>query len=108
MDKVRNYALTNFKNGKDIMPLFTDMKDPMPSFKNKHKTKTISEEDKKDSVEVDIYQEKIKMYVSREHTVSKNVEKAYGLMWGQCSAALQVRIEGCNNFKNKSNEKDAL
>ena len=75
IEKVLNYAISNFKDGGDIAPLLQDLIDPLPEFERKRKPKSLSDEQKKDTVNVDINKERVKIYVSREMNLTRNVEK---------------------------------
>ena len=44
-------------------------------------------------VEMDIYKENIKVYVSRQNRYQENKEKMYSVIWGQCSSSLQSKIQ---------------
>ena len=58
MEKTGTYVLSNLKDGGDIMPLFRNLEDPTTSFEKKRKPKALTEEQKKDPVNADIYKEK--------------------------------------------------
>ena len=75
MEKTGTYVLSNLKDGGDIMPLFRNLEDPTTSFEKKRKPNALTEEQKKDRVNSDIYKEKIKAYVLRECELTRNMEK---------------------------------
>ena len=108
VDKVGNYAYSNVKNGGDLIPLFKDMADPKQEFDDKRKPQKLSEDKMKDSLEVDIYKEEIKIYVTSKSILSRNLEKTYGIIWGQCSSALQSKVKSITSYNIKSTELDAL
>ena len=66
-DKVMNYVISNY--------------DPIKAMESKHKPKSL--EDATDQIEKDIQREKIKKFVSREYVLRSNMEKLYGILWGQ-------------------------
>ena len=37
-----------------------------------------------------------------------NIEKLYGLLWGQCSSALQATIKGTSEYEDKSDDFDTI
>ena len=41
-----------------------------------------------DDADVEIYKEEINQFVQRKMNLQRNMEKTYGLVWGQCSTAL--------------------
>jgi hypothetical protein len=65
MDKAENYVLTNSKDGGDVISLFHSMEVPKDSFNADHRPIELIEDEKLDSVNIDIYKEKIKLYVEK-------------------------------------------
>lgn len=63
VDQAVNYALSTIKDGGDIMTIFTNLEDPLPAFRASCKPEQLSDEEKNDPIEVDIYKDKIKMFV---------------------------------------------
>ena len=59
-------------------------------------------------IEKEIQKEKIKEYVGRETNIRRNTEKAFVVVWGQCSAALHSYIKGLINYEEKSTNFDIL
>lgn len=57
---------------------------------------------------MDIYKEKIKLFVSRDRNLKRNLQRVYGVLWGQCSTDLQAKIKGPSLFQEKSGLIDAL
>ena len=108
MEKVGTYVLSNLKDGGDVMPLFRRLENPTTSFDKKRKPKSLTDEQKQDPVNVDIYKEQIKIYVSRQCSLTRNTEKCYGIIWGQCSAGLHARIKGHVNYEDKSIDLDVV
>ena len=102
MDKVGNYVLSNLKDGGDIMVLFRKMENPITTFETKYLPAELSDNDKKSQVKQDIYRERIKAYVTREVNMTRNVEKCFGIIWGQCSAGLHARIKGIPEYEEES------
>ena len=91
LEKASTYAISNFKDGGDLKPLFRKMTDPSKSFKEKKKPTAPEPEDENapiDPVDLDIYREQIKLYVARESNLRRNMEKTFGIIWGQCSNSL--------------------
>ena len=73
---------------------------------SKHRPKSL--EDFADHIEKDIQRERIKQFVSREYVLRSNMEKLYGLLWGQCSSVLQATIKGINEYEDKSDDVDSI
>ena len=108
IEKALNYAISNYKDGGDIAPLLQDLVDPLPEFERKRKPKSLTDEQKKDTVNLDIYKERVKIYVSREMNLTRNIEKMYGVLWGQCSSALQAKIKGSTAYSVESRDLNTL
>jgi len=89
-----------------MKPIFKKLQDPIKAMESKHRPKSL--EDPADQIEKDIQRERIKQFVSREYVLRSNMEKLYGLLWGQCSSALQATIKGINEYEDKSDDFDPI
>ena len=105
-DKIMNYVISNYKNGGDMKPIFKKLEYPIKAMESKHKPKSL--DDTGDQIEKDIQRERIKKFVSREYILRSNMEKLYGLLWGQRSSALQATIKGRSEYEDKSDDFDAI
>ena len=61
-----------------------------------------------DEVDVDLYKEEVKQFVQHKMNLRRNIEKSYGLIWGQCSAGLKQYIKGLADYESKSIKFDAV
>ena len=105
IDKVANHVVSNFKDGGDIQPLFVDLIDPTTEFQTKNKPvkpESGQDEDDPDAVDQEIYKEEVKQFVQRKMNLRRNLEKSYGIIWGQCSAGLQAYIKGTSAYATMS------
>ena len=71
----------------------------------KHKpTELLKREDDEpvDDVDIEIYKEEIKQFVQRKMNLQRNMEKSYGLVWGQCFTALQSFVKDVSGFEERS------
>ena len=100
MEKVGTYVLSNLEDGGDVMPLFRRLEDPTISFDKKRKPKSLTDEQKQDPVNVDIYKEQIKIYVSRQCSLRRNTES--GMVSYGVSAALASTQESRNTSTTKT------
>ena len=91
-----------------MIPLFKQTKDTLDSFQKKRKPSNLPDDKKDDNLEKDIYKEKVKLYVSGISLLSRNQEKVFGIIWGQCSAALQSKIKSLADYNIKSSEINPL
>ena len=105
VEKVYGYVLSNFKDGGDMKAVFKDFKDPLVALQTNHMPLAIEDPNE---IEKEIQRERVRQYVSREVNVRRNTEKAFGIIWGQCSLALQADIKGNSNYEEKANKFDIL
>ena len=83
LEQVCTHIISNFKDGSDLKPLFRKMIDPTIDFKKRRKP--VKPDVSADDVDKDIYREEIKLFVVRQTNLRRNMEKSFGLIWGQCS-----------------------
>ena len=107
-EKVWDYIVREYKHGRDIKSVFTKLQLPHEAFKRKHKPKGLSSEEEEDDAEVKMQEQRYKMYILRESQLEDNLSKAYSLVWGQCTNALQSVIKGLNNYNEKSDDYDVI
>ena len=115
MDKLSTFSISNLKEGGDLTPFFQELKDPIPEFNSLYKPSpptTLDEveedenagndDDSIDSAELalerDIYKEEVKAFVARRNLLKRNMRKLFGLIWGQCSSALQAKVKGISCY----------
>ena len=110
LEKLGTYIVSNLKNGGDIQPLYATLADPSENFAAKHKPiKPESDESGElDEVDKEIYREEVKQFVQQKINMRRNLEKAYGLIWGQCSAGLQTYNKGLSYYEIGSSKFDTL
>ena len=89
-----------------MKPIFKKLQDPIKAMESKHKPKSL--DDAADQIERDIQRERIKQFVSRDYVLRSNMEKLYGLLWGQCSSAVQATIKGTSEYEDKCDDFDAI
>ena len=106
LEKVSVYVISNLKDGGDTKSVFRKIEDPTPTFRAKNKPK--APDIIADNVDKDIYKEEIKIFVSRELNLRRNLENIFGIIWGQCSSALQSNIKSINDFEDKYDLLDTL
>ena len=77
LEKVSVYVISNLKDGGDTKSIFRKMEDPTPIFRAKHKPK--APDTTADNVDKDIYKEEIKLFVSRNLNLRRNLENISAL-----------------------------
>ena len=106
LEKISTYVISNYKDEGDLKPLIRRMVDPTDNFRKKKKLSTPSEDAA--TVDWDIYREEVKEYVGRESSLRRNIEKTFGLLWGQCSSSLQYSINGHSFFEDSYDDLDTV
>ena len=106
IEKVMNYVITNFKNGGDLKPLFRKLTNPKEAFEKKHKIKDLRESPT--DIDRSIHAEKIKQYIKKEEILDNNMEKLFGVVWGQCSTMLHTYLKSLSDFEDKADNLDVL
>jgi hypothetical protein len=49
-----------------------------------------------------ILREEVKQYVTRKNNIRRNIQRVFGLIWGQCSSALQAYVKGQQGYVTAS------
>ena len=122
---IENYVLSKFDHSGDIAYLIQELKDPMPRLMKRMPTiKTMkrdygidpdTEETKLTQEEQDIVTElkellstERKSFINRKATLQANFPKLFGLIWGQCTPALQQDLRNLDKFKESYESRDCL
>jgi hypothetical protein len=106
-EKLETYILRKFKEANDVMCAVRELKCPMQDI-DSEEPKDLSEEDSNSAVKVMILQQEVKEFLTRKRTIKSNLEKIYGIVWGQCSQSLQTVMKGDTDFKIKSSTTDCV
>jgi hypothetical protein len=61
-----------------------------------------------DAVKIEIFKEKIRMYVKTEAAIKVAMKSLYDLIWGQCAKSLRSRLRGNYQFITYSTTADSL
>ena len=87
---------------------FLLLKDPGPAFTlhNKPILNTTDMDETEKASKERIHVERIKLYVTLERKFKKNCKKAYALVWGQYTPALQREVKGLDDYDAKAKQKD--
>ena len=107
-DKVSNYIYSSVTNGGDLIPLFSDLEDPIDQFNAKRKPSPMTDAQNADPTEVEIRKEEIKLFVARRNKLISLAEKAFSIIWGQCSSQLQSKITSLASYTTKAKAQDTL
>ena len=82
--------------------------DVRATYKTNHVPKYLNIEDKKSEVKVQIQNQRIKIYVTKDMGMVNNIESIYAKIWGQCTEPLQNMIKHIYEFTVKDKEKDMI
>ena len=110
-EKVYFYIVAEYKDGSDLYPLFKHFEDPMDALANEMPVKPEVFEDTNPSIveaEKEVFKEEIKQFVQRKLTLRRNMQKAFGLIWGQCSNQLQEYMKGLSEYEDNSSIADVI
>ena len=73
-----------------------------------NKLTELSTGEAKREINVQIYNQEVKEYVKNKGILKRNIQKTYGLIWGQCSEALKELVRHLEDYKDKSREFDVI
>ena len=77
-------------------------------FYNDNNPKELTDEDKRYDVNVQIHKQRIKLYVTIELIMKRNLNNVYGLVWVEFTHSLKSMIKHEKYYKDKSNTFDIL
>ena len=105
--KMADYVITTIRYGSDVERTLRYLEDPFEHFVERHKPSPLTMpaptfDDKF------MQQERIKAFVSRENMLRDNCTKVFGLVWRQCTSALQAVVKGEEGYKEKSSKHDLI
>ena len=107
IDKMKNYVLTTFEEGKDMMPILEYMVDPKTMIEAEEPIDLTTEE-MKSAVKQWLKQEEVKQHSKRLKFLKHNKEKLYALIWGQLTHGLQEELKGNNSFVTSDTSFDCI
>jgi len=108
MEKMVEYILSNFDNANDVLSVVRDEVDPIVDFETNNLPKDLTEEEKKSGVKVEIQQQRIKLYMTRELELENNKRKIYGLVKGQILHSLKALLKQETDYDAKDRVQDVL
>ena len=106
-EKVADHVITTMKYGSDVEDCIRKMQDPKVGFSAKYKPEPLTDQDPSFDDRL-LQQERIKAFVARENVLRDNITKIYGLVWRQCTSALQAVIKGDEEFSSKTSGHDLI
>ena len=102
-EAISEYVDTEFEHGADITAAIEAMEDI--DFNSKSYKPSDLDQGKSD-LDKYIWQKEVDQYIKRKYVYNNNKTKFYGLIWGQCSETMRMRVEGKPNHKNTYHRDD--
>ena len=99
-----NYIATELSEADNVVCLVRDFKDPITEFEKDKpsmpKNTDGSKKELKDMSVIDqmILKEEVKGFSNSLKIIKTNIQRIYGLIWGQCTAGLQDTIRTDEEF----------
>ena len=99
--EIATYVGSHYKHGGDVRLALTNLEPPtIPYPVEPAPTASLTERK--------IFENKCSVYCKREETYRSNMEQIFALIWGQCTEALQAKLQGLDNFDELNTNSDAL
>jgi hypothetical protein len=107
-EKVGDYVRKKLTDGHLVATYVTKMKDPTAQFVV-DEMPVISDDDRKaGGSKLEVYQARLKIYLTMEYRLKANKVTVYTLVWGQLSAGLKAVIRGDERFEEMHDRKNIL
>ena len=106
-DKLKKYVTQNFDHANDMVTILDKHKDPVTAI-NALQPEDLTEEEQKSEVSKMIQKEKVRNHMDRLTKLDNNKMKLYGVIWGQCTTALQEVIKSSTDYEEKDLEFDCI
>ena len=102
-EKLGTYIMTEFKNGDAVFQITKEHSaDVLAIFITNNKPNGLTDEEKQDSVNVEIHKEEIKEYVKELKILKSNLKKLYSLIYGNCTESVQTMLKVDDEYEEKS------
>ena len=100
-EKQINYTIKYLKNYKYVLVLVQDTKNPKASFETKNEPTHLNEAEANYDVKKAILASRVRYCIYREARLVSNMNKIYGIIWGQCTPGLQSVLKGNEEFPSR-------
>ena len=102
-EKLGTYIMTEFKNGDAVFQITKEHSaDVLAIFITNNKPNGLTDEEKQDSVSVEIHKEEIKEYVKELKILKSNLKKLHSLIYGNCTESVQTMLKADEEYEDKS------
>ena len=92
------------ENEEYVLCVVTDMEDPVKKYEEGKMLEHLDEEKEKSILEKKIIELALKRYVDREEIIKENMNKIYGIVFGQCTPSLQSVMKIVPYYEKKSKD----
>ena len=82
IENMSNYTVRTFNNPEGVISVMCDMIGPRSYFYNDSSPKGLTDEENNSVANVQIKQQRIKLYMKRELVTKRNLKNIHGLVWG--------------------------
>ena len=100
-EKPINYTIKYLKNYEYVLVLVQDTKYPKASFDTKNEPTQLNEAEANSVVKKAILASRLRYCIYREARLVSNMNKIYGIIWGQCTTGLQSVLKGNEEFPSR-------
>ena len=106
-EKIKNYVTQNFQYAKDIVPIIETLEDTRATVVAEQPLDLVGN-DLNSPVLVAMKTEEVKKHIRRISVLEENKVTLYGVVWGQCSTALQELIKTDPDFEKRDKDFDSI
>ena len=100
-----NYISRTTKYDNKVVGIVETYKYVRATYGTNHTPKGLIIEDKKSEVNIQIHNQRIKMYATKDMGMVNNIDSIHENIWGQCKEPLQNMIKNLDEFTMKHKEK---
>jgi hypothetical protein len=103
-----NYVNTELEGGSDIIPVIEEFDDIRVTWEIENMPNDLTPTEEASAVKKRLQQMKVNAFFYRLLTITQNMEKLWGLAWGNTSASLKSQIETDLDFNQCSKSLDSI
>ena len=103
-----NYISRTTNYGNKVVGIMETYEDVWYTYKTNHMPKYLTIGDKKSEVKVQIQNQRIKIYVTKEMEMVNSIDSIYAEIWGRCEEPLHNMIKHLDEFNVKHKERNVI
>ena len=102
-EKLGIYVMNEFKGGENVVEVTKrQTTDIISSFEKENKPIELTNEEKNNTIDVEIKKEEIKEYVKDLKLIKSNLKKIYNLVYGNCTESVRTMLKTDKDYEAKS------